>query len=428
MSAALWFLAVLSLVSFLRAEEALAEDPLTIDWRTVVPLAGEGAAARRFSGLSDLAFTGPKVNDPFVLGEFSAGGEWKNSAAGVAPLPGQNAAIELFRGEDFEFEGTMTHTGFGGWFLLIGWNEGEEAKADGAKANGANTDRAKANRGSGYCISNFTTRTLRSPWSLTEIRDGAAVPHRTAEYRSLDWKREQPFKLTVSDQRVTLTIGKETAFQRQRLAHYDGGSVILGAYRTAYGPKEFVLNSARVRAAEKASVIEAPRQVPVNSITPVPEEFSRLDGSRVWRFNGQADYEVVWIAKDPGRLRLVSIQAGNAKGFRYSTWFDQFERDPVRLADGSRAWRCVMRFSNWSAVIPCLVQMQETGRLRLAIREWDPLEERAPKTAPAAFEGEGIITLVGERTEWDVRSALAAPNPLRMIPTAGLPESSQGSR
>lgn len=383
-----------------------AEEPLTPEWRTVVPWTGEHAAARRIPGLPGLTFTGPKPNDPFLLGEYSVSdGDWTNSPAGIAPPAGENAAIELFRGGDFELEGTMTHTGFGGWFLLIGWKESGGQGSPG---------------GSGYCISNVTTRALGSPWSLTEIQGGAAVPRRTAEYRSLDWKREQPFRLTVAAQRVTLTVGKETALRAQRLANYDGGQVILGTYRTGYGPKPLVLNSARVRTPPAPAETEPSSKLPLQMAATVPEEFRRLDSSRVWQFHGRADYELLMSPRDPGRLRLVSIHSATAKGFRHSTWLEQFDRAHPLVVDGKPAWRCVMRFSHWSVALPCLAQVTDDNRFRLAVREWDADAENFPKTAPEGFTGEGVLTFTGERTEQDPRSALAAPNPLRMIEASQL--------
>lgn len=392
-----------------------ADEPLTSEWRTIVPRTGSGATDRRIPGLSDLTFAGPMPNDPFVLGDFAASErDWINSTAGIAPPSGENAAIQLFRGSDFELEGTMTHTGFGGWFLLVGWKE-----------TGSDTEGAAG--GSGYCISNFTTRSLRSPWLLTEIRDGAAVPHRTAEYRSLDWQREQPFRLTVAAQRATLTVGRETALRSQRLPHYEGGGVILGAYRTAYGPKAIVLNSARVRTAPVSDPAAAPPQTfPLvrppsqTAAAAVPDEFTRLDTSRVWKFNGRADYELLWNPRDPGRLRLISIHSATAKGFRHSAWLEQFDRARPLIVDGQPAWRCLIRFSHWSVTLPCLAQVTGDNQLRLAVREWDAQAGSFPKTAPEGFTDEGVLTFLGERTERDPGSALLTPNPLRPIESSKL--------
>jgi hypothetical protein len=373
------------------AEVASAAEELTGEWQTLVPLvSSRSGSVQKVPGLTALAFSGPGRNDPFVLGDFAVTGDLTSSAVGLTPAAGLSAAIELFRGEHFELDGVMTHTGFGGWFLLVGWNAEER---------------------SGYCISNFTTRMLRSPWHLTEIRGGVPVPRRTMEFRSLDWKREQPFRLIVSGQRAAIQIGQYTAFENQRLANHRSGAVILGTYKTAYGPKSLVLQSARVRAVAPPTAEEllSPSERLARSITPVPEEFRRLDTSRVWAFNGDAEYEAMVSPRDPGRFRLISVSVTSRKGFRYSTWLEKFEKDPLVLADGTTAWRCQMRFSNWSAALPCLARVDDENRIRLAVRTWDPLLGGAPDLSLTALEGDGIVTLVGKRTDRDVRQALEAP-------------------
>lgn len=373
-------------------EVASAAEELTREWQTLVPFVGSrSGAVQKVPGLTALTFSGPGQNDPFVLGDFAVTGDWTSSSVGLTPAAGLSAAIELFRGEHFELDGVMTHTGFGGWFLLVGWNAEER---------------------SGYCISNFTTRMLRSPWHLTEIRGGVPVPRRTTEFRSLDWKREQPFRLTVSGQRAGLRIGQFAAFEKQRLANYQPGSIILGTYKNAYGPKPLILQSARVRAIDPPTAEEllSPAERMARAAVPVPEEFRRLDTSRVWVFNGEAEYEAMVSPRDPGRFRLISVSVASRKGFRYSTWLEKFEKEPLVLADGTTAWRCQMRFSNWSATLPCLARVDDENRMRLAVRTWDPLLGVPDHSSLTALEGDGIVTLVGKRADRDVQQALAAPN------------------
>src|SRR5690349_10332836 len=74
--------------------------------------------------LTEFELTGPKPGDPFQLGNFATDGKWGILDGGVTPIEGRNAALKLGRAENFELEGNLELGEEGGWFLLVGWDEG----------------------------------------------------------------------------------------------------------------------------------------------------------------------------------------------------------------------------------------------------------------------------------------------------------------
>jgi hypothetical protein len=184
--------------------------------------------------LPDLQFTGPEPGDPFVLGEFAADGEWGIADGGIVRVNGNNAALKLGRAENFELDGTIEMGEEGGWFLLVGWNEGL-----------------------GYSIINIGFRESPSPWFITGYRGGAAIAEAHQHVTHHEWRGEQAFNLTVKDQVLDLHVGKVHVLKGQQLADYSVGDVILGVYDTRYGPRPIRIRALRIRALESAMPEEA---------------------------------------------------------------------------------------------------------------------------------------------------------------------------
>ncbi len=177
--------------------------------------------------LPELKFTGPGAGHPFVLGDFAADGRWGLGTGGVRLVEGRNAALSLGRAEDFELEGTLEMGGEGGWFLLVGWDQGR-----------------------GYSIINIGFRESPSPWFITEYRGNRALETAHQEVGQFEWRRSQPFKLRVQDQELNLQVGRVNVLEGQRLEHYSVGEVVLGVYDTRYGPRPLLIRALRIRGLE----------------------------------------------------------------------------------------------------------------------------------------------------------------------------------
>lgn len=187
--------------------------------------------------LDDLQFTGPRPSHPFVLGNYASDGKWGIVNGYLRMVEGKNAALQLAWAEDFELDGIMEHSGFGGWFMLLGWNDGR-----------------------GYALSNVNMKESGSPWFLSEFRGGKAIDDRTKEFEKFDWKGEQPFRLEVKQQALTLEIGKFHVFNKEPLPGYTAGTVVLGVYDTRYGPKPLAVKSLRIRKLDPAAAAAAPEK------------------------------------------------------------------------------------------------------------------------------------------------------------------------
>lgn len=180
-------------------------------------------ASSKLKSLAELQFTGPYPAHPYYLGNYAADGKWGLVNGYIQRLDGNEAALQLFWGEDFELEGIIEQKEFGGFFLLLGWDQEH-----------------------GYAISNITYKVSGSPWHVSELRGGKAVEGKSIEYDHLKWDGEQPFRLAVKDKRVTLKIGRFD-FLDAPLENYKPGQVILGVYKTEYGCKPVRIKSLRVR-------------------------------------------------------------------------------------------------------------------------------------------------------------------------------------
>ncbi len=174
--------------------------------------------------LPSLKFTGPRPGHPFVLGEFADDGDFALVDGALQLASGASAAVQLPEADDFELEGIMEHNDFGGWFMAVGWTAGR-----------------------GYVLSNATLKESGSPWFLTELRGGAAIPEGTEDLEHFEWLRSQPFRLAVKNSELTLEVGKRVVADHVAMPNYEKGRVLLGVYDTRYGPKKLRVHSLRMR-------------------------------------------------------------------------------------------------------------------------------------------------------------------------------------
>jgi hypothetical protein len=183
----------------------------------------------QIKNVKELAFTGPQPGHPFVIGDYQEEGDFGLVDGVLQPVSGKNSAIQLPTADQFELEGVMEHIEFGGWYLLVGWDEGR-----------------------GYLVSNATMKESGSPWHVTEMRGSAAVPESSKQITKSEWLNSQPFKLLVKDAALTLEVGGKKVINQHAMDNYAAGQVVLGVYDTRYGPKKLRIRSLRMRSLAKA--------------------------------------------------------------------------------------------------------------------------------------------------------------------------------
>jgi len=233
MTRLMWLLAAGCLAAPLGAAEP-AE--LTSRWTTLhratrggtqpKPLPTRGA----IQPLGDLQFTGPMPAHPFVLGNFAVDGRFAVVNGGLALAEGRNAAIRLHpRADQFELEGRIAMKDYGGWFLLVGWDE---------------------KLGNGYALHNCTMKESGAPWFITELRERSAVEGTTQELRQYEWKQAQDVRVTVRERQLAVQLGPVKVLEDVPLPSYQPGAIVFGVYDTRYGPRPVLIESLRIRAAE----------------------------------------------------------------------------------------------------------------------------------------------------------------------------------
>ncbi|WP_437192117.1 hypothetical protein [Planctomicrobium sp. SH527] len=178
----------------------------------------------RVKELHNLEFTGPKPSHPFVLGNFSSDARWAVVNGYLQSVSGNDGAIQLAWANEFQLDGVIEQAGVGGWFMLVGWDEGR-----------------------GFAIHNVTMKESGSPWFITEFRGGKAIEGRFQEFPKFEWKGEQPFQLQIVDEKLTLTIGRHRLFEEQVLPGYTEGQIILGIHDTRYGPRPLRIKSLKIQ-------------------------------------------------------------------------------------------------------------------------------------------------------------------------------------
>lgn len=196
------------------------------------------AAAAKVKTLEELQFTGPKPGHPFVLGNFAVDGSWQLVDGYLQRANGKDAALQLCWANQFELEGIIEHAEFGGWFFLVGWADGH-----------------------GYSISNVNFKTSGSPWFVSEMRGEKSLEDQTLEFDHFNWKGEQPFRLAVENNVLSLEVGRFSVLKTP-LENYKPGAIVLGVHDTQYGPKPIRIKSLRVREI-KAKVVDSAVSAPV---------------------------------------------------------------------------------------------------------------------------------------------------------------------
>lgn len=181
----------------------------------------------------NLELTGPAPGHPFVLGQYADDGKWGYVDGSVVLVEGRNASLKLGHAENFELEGILELGNEGGWFILLGWDEGR-----------------------GYSIINIGFRESPSPWFITEYRGGAAIADAHQQVAKFAWQKDQPMRLTVKDRELNFQVGKVEVLKQQTLANYSAGDIILGVYDTKYGPRPVQIQSLRIRNLESKVVVE----------------------------------------------------------------------------------------------------------------------------------------------------------------------------
>jgi len=178
----------------------------------------------KLTPLEDFHFLGPRPSHPFVLGEFETDGRWGLINGSVGVVDGKNAALQLAWAEDFVLDGTIEQFGLGGWFMLVGWDEGQ-----------------------GYAISNVVMKESGSPWFVSEFVDHKSSEDLSTELEKFLWQGEKPFQLRVEEKQLSLTVGPYSVVDRFPLENYQPGRIILGTYDTRYGPRQFLLKSLKIQ-------------------------------------------------------------------------------------------------------------------------------------------------------------------------------------
>lgn len=203
----------------------------TGEW-TVLHQSHEGTARPRpipeespLKPLHGFELIGPRPNDPFLLGKVTTKGSWALARGRLQPIKAPETALKIARAEDFEMQGIFELNGYGGWFILLGWKDGH-----------------------GYGVYNPRLIESGSPWIFCEFRSAKALdsPHR--EFHRFEWKGAKPFRLQVVDAKLTIQVGKRTVARELPLPRYHKGDVIIGTYKTDYGPRGVRIRSLRIRA------------------------------------------------------------------------------------------------------------------------------------------------------------------------------------
>lgn len=182
--------------------------------------------------VAEFKLLGPMVSHPFGLGEFSVDGRWATAQGVVQVVEGKNALLSLATADEFELEGIINQEGIGGWLMLLGWNQGH-----------------------GYSLSNFTLKETGHPWSVCEYRAAEAITLTNNIVKKFDWKGDQPFRMTVQDKQLTVTVGQTAIVEAYPLDNYTLGQVFLGTYDTKYGARPVKIRSLRIRA-----IVEKPEK------------------------------------------------------------------------------------------------------------------------------------------------------------------------
>lgn len=215
----------------------------------------ELAANGPLKPLPNLQFTGPGPAHPFVLGNYVADGKWGVVQGGVQLAQGHSAALLLAeRASNFEIEGRIAMKDYGGWFMLLGWDQ---------------------ESGNGYVVYNCMLKESGSPWFIAEMRGREAVEGTNQELKSVEWNRTQDARISVRDGKLSFELGRLKVFDGEELPNYRPGQVVFGVYDTRYGPRPVRIESLRIRSVPGAAA--SPPEDPNAGALPTPLDCSHND-------------------------------------------------------------------------------------------------------------------------------------------------------
>jgi len=186
--------------------------------------------------MEDFRITGPHPSHAFLLGNFASNAEWGIVDGYVQMTSGDDGALQLGWADQFELEGIAEHAGYGSWFMLLGWDEG-----------------------AGHAFYNCNLKDSGSPWFTCRFEESKAVKDSSQEYPKQEWRKSQPFKLTIQNNKLSLMVGRFPVFDEIELEGYQPGRIVFGIHDTRYGTKPIRIQSLRIRAlpaAESTSVSE----------------------------------------------------------------------------------------------------------------------------------------------------------------------------
>lgn len=182
----------------------------------------------RLSVLHSLKLTGAGLGNSYLLGEFSSESSWYIDKGYLQPVEKTDSALRIGAVEDFELQGIWSAEGLGGWYILLGWNNGH-----------------------GYALENVTFVSSGSPWHIAEHRGGMGIKNSHVEVCRFDWKGNQPFRLTVKNKQLSMQIGNKKLINGHNLANYAAGDLIVGTYHGRFEPKPLKIRSLRIKSLTK---------------------------------------------------------------------------------------------------------------------------------------------------------------------------------
>jgi len=148
-------------------------------------------------------------------------------------LSGEDGALQIGLADQFELEGICEQVEYGGFFFLLGYDQGR-----------------------GHGVINTTMKSSGSPWFVCEFRGDQAIEDSNEQFDDFEWRKAQPFKLTVQNNSLSLLVGRFTVFEKLPLNNYQPGRIIFGVYETRYGTKPIRFKSLRLRAIENDTIAE----------------------------------------------------------------------------------------------------------------------------------------------------------------------------
>ncbi len=199
--------------------------------------------------VEEFKLLGPMVGHPFGLGELIVDGRWATAQGLAQRIEGKNTLVRLATADQFELEGIIHQEGLGGWFMLLGWNQGH-----------------------GYSLSNVVLKDSGAPWFICEYRGAEAIVPTNNEVKQFEWRGDQPLRLSVKQKLLTVKVGQTLVVENYPLDNYTAGELSLGTYDTRYGPRTVQVRSLRIREVSETPEKPAPPGKPANKAPSQPKE------------------------------------------------------------------------------------------------------------------------------------------------------------